>query len=67
MGVISNNNDNNNINNKRKIKKISLLITYNRTLPNISKIVNRNWNILQVKTKFQLIFSSKPMTAFKQS
>ena len=25
---------------------------YNRTLPNISKVVNRKWNILQINTKF---------------
>ena len=31
--------------------RIPVSITYNRTLPNISKIVNRNWNILQINTK----------------
>ena len=32
--------------------RIPQSITYNRTLPNISKMVNRNWNILQIYTAF---------------
>ena len=32
--------------------RIPLSITYNRTLPNIFKIVKENWNILQIKTEF---------------
>ena len=45
--------------------RIPLSITYNRTLPNISKIVNRNWNILQINTEFQEVFQTTPMLAFK--
>ena len=35
---------------EKKNIRIPLLITYNKTLPNISEIVNRNWNILQINT-----------------
>ena len=41
-------------NNNKNI--IPLSITRNRTLPNISKTVNRNWNILQTNTEFQRVF-----------
>ena len=47
--------------------RILLSITYNRTLPNISKIVNRNWNILQINTKFHGVFQATSMIAFKRS
>ena len=42
-------------------------MTYNRTLPNISKIVNRNWNILQLNIKFHGVFKATQMIAFKRS
>ena len=41
-------------------------ITYNRTIPNISKIVNRNWNILQINTEFHGVFQATLMIAFKR-
>ena len=52
------------MNNKNRIP---LSITYNRTLPNISKIVNRNWNILQLNIKFHGVFKATQMIAFKRS
>ena len=52
---------------KNKKNRIPLSITYSRTLPNISKIVNRNWNILQIKTKFHGVLQATPMMAFKRS
>ena len=52
---------------KSNKNRISLSITYNRTLPNISKIVNRNWNILQINTEFHGVFQATPMIAFKRS
>ena len=47
--------------------RIPLSITYNRTLPNISKIVNRNWNILQINTEFHGVFQATPLIAFQRS
>ena len=52
---------------KNSKSRIPLSITYNRTLPNISKIVNRNWNILQINTEFHGIFQATAMIAFKRS
>ena len=53
---------------KKKLQnRIQLLITYNRTLPNLSKIVNRNSNILQINTEFHGLFQARPMITFKRS
>ena len=52
---------------KNNKNRIPLSITYNRTLPNISKIVNRNWNILQINTEFHGVFQATLMIAFKCS
>ena len=43
---------------KKSKNRIPLSISYNRTLPNISKIVNRNWQILQINTKFHRVFQT---------
>ena len=52
---------------KNNKKRIPLSITYNRALPNISKIVNRNWNILQINTELHGVFQATPMIALKRS
>ena len=52
---------------KNNKNRIPLSITYSRRLPNISTIVNRNWNILQINTKFHGVFQATPMIAFKRS
>ena len=52
---------------EKKKNRIPLSITYKRILPNISKIVNRNWNILQISNEFHGVFQATPMIAFKRS
>ena len=52
---------------KNNKNRIPLSIIYNRTLPNISKIVNKNWNILQINTEFHGVFQATRMIAFKRS
>ena len=52
---------------KNNKNRIPLSITYNRTLPNISKIVNRNCNIMQINTKFHRVFQATSMITFKRS
>ena len=52
---------------KKKQSRIPLSIIHNTALPNISNIVNRNWNILQINTEFHGVFQAEPMIAFKRS
>ena len=42
-------------------------ITYNRYLPNISKIIIKNWNILQISPILQNVFHKKPMITYKRN
>ena len=50
------------------IVKLKLKLgSYDKTLPNISKIVNKNWNILQIKTEFLGVFQPIPMITFRCS
>ena len=41
-------------------KKIPLLLTYNRALPNISEVVRKNWHILVINPEFCNVFVTKP-------
>ena len=34
---------------KKNTNKIQLILTYNRTLPNVKKVIANNWNVLQIK------------------
>ena len=42
-------------------------VTYNRYLPNISNIIIKNWNILQISTTLQKVFDKKPMITYKRN
>ena len=48
---------------RQKSDRIPFLIAYNRFLPNITKTIRGNWNILQIKE----IFKNEPIRAFKQN
>ena len=53
--------------NKRTIQnRISVSITCNRYLPNISKIITKNWNILQISLTLQKVLDRKPMITYKK-
>ena len=54
----------------RKIEKnikdrISCLITYNRKLQMMCKVINKHWNVLQINRGLQEIFQNNPVMAFK--
>ena len=38
---------------RQKSDRIPPLITYNRFLPNITKTIKKNWNILQINENFK--------------
>ena len=47
--------------------RIPLTITYNRFLPNICKIIRKNWNILSVNESPKKSFQNEPVAAFKRN
>ena len=38
---------------RQKSDRIHLVITYNQFLPNITKTIRKNWNVLQINKNFQ--------------
>ena len=52
---------------KKKTNRIPLILTYNRTLPNVKKVLGNNWNLLQINKEFQDIFQKIPILAFRRN
>ena len=52
---------------RQKSGGIPLVFTYNRFLPNITKIIRKNWNILQINENFKEILKNQGIIAFKQN
>ena len=48
---------------KKTTNRIPLILTYNRTLPDVKKVTANNWNLLQIKKEFQDIFQQTPILA----
>ena len=48
-------------------ERLPLTVTYNRTLPDLKKRIDKNWNILQIEPKFKKIFADTPILAFKRN
>ena len=46
-------------------KSITLILTYNRFLPNLTAVVCKNWNILQTNKNLRGLFQEHSITAFK--
>ena len=55
------------INKKTTQNRIPLSITYNRYLPNISKVIKNNCKILQASPTLQKVFDKKPMITYKRN
>ena len=47
--------------------RIPCLITYNRKLPVMHKILNKHWNVLQISPELHETFQNNPPVAFKRN
>ena len=47
--------------------RIPLLITYDRKLPMMRKILHKHWNVLQINSGFGEIFQNNPFVASKRN
>ena len=47
--------------------RISLILTYNSTFPDIKRAVNKHWDILKITRDFQQVFTEFPLVAFKRN
>ena len=48
-------------------ERLPLTVTYNRTLPDLKTIIDKNWPILQIEPKLKEIFAEPPILAFKRN
>ena len=48
-------------------ERLTLTVTYNRTLPDLKTIIDRNWHILQIEPKLKEIFAEPPVLTFKRN
>ena len=51
---------------KKRSNRIPLVVTYNRTLPDLGAIINKHWNILQIDPKMKEKFSDRPILAYRR-
>ena len=52
---------------KNRSKRIALVLTYNRTLPNVKDLITRNWNISHTNQGFQHIFNKLPSRVYRRN
>ena len=48
-------------------ERLPLTVTYNRTLPDLKTIIDKNWHILQIEPKLKETFAEPPILAFKRN
>ena len=41
--------------------------TYNRTLPDLETLIDKNWHILQIEAKSKKLFADPPILALKKN
>ena len=51
---------------KNTSKRIPFVVTYNRTLPPISKILRKHWSILQLDKNLKSLFQEPPVIAYRR-
>ena len=52
---------------KKQSNRIPLVLTYNRTLPNVKRAISNNWNLLHINQKFKDVFQEPPILAFRRN
>ena len=52
---------------KKQSNRIPLVLTYNRTLPNVKRAISNNWNLLHINQEFKDVFQEPPILAFRRN
>ena len=55
-----------NVREKLKQTCIPVTLTYNHFCPNISKVIRKHWNVLEINESLKEILNCQPITAFRQ-
>ena len=48
-------------------ERVPFTVTYNKTLPDLKTIMDKNWHILQIEPKLNEIFAEQPLLALKRN
>ena len=48
-------------------ERLPLTVTYNRTLPDLKTIIDKNWHIFQIEPKLKEIIAESPTLALKRN
>ena len=43
---------------------LPLTVSYNRTLPDLKTVIDKNWHVLQIEPKLKEIFAEPPILPF---
>ena len=52
---------------KKQSKRIPLVLTCNRRLPNVKRAITNNWNLLHINQEFKDVFEEPHILAFKRN
>ena len=52
---------------REPLHRIPMIITFNRTLPPLSKIISKNWNTLQIDRNLKDFFVNKPIISYRRN
>ena len=52
---------------KRNTNKIQLITTYNRTLPNVQKAIEKHWHLLKINNEISKVFTEKSIIAYRRN
>ena len=52
---------------KKQSNRIPLVLTYNRTLPNVKRAISNNWNLLHINQEFKDVFQEPTILAFRRN
>ena len=47
--------------------RVPLILTHNRTLSNVKRVVNKHWDILKINRDFEQVFTELPIKAFRRN
>lgn len=48
-------------------KNLPLVVTFNKTLSNIKKLIDKHWHILVINEKFKKAFNKKPLMTYRRN
>ena len=48
-------------------RNLSLVLTFNKILPNIKNVIGKHWHILSINENLRKVFDKRPFTAYRRN